>query len=63
MTIRSVDWAKEAPGLWQKLTHCSSFHLGEILTTMDATEMRQITMIVQFICNNSIAGGLHQIET
>ena len=63
MAIWSVHWAQEAPRLWQKLAHSSCFHFGKILPTMDAAEVRKVTMVIQFVSNDCVASRLHQIET
>lgn len=53
--IRSVYRAEEPPRLWEQLTDCGGTQLGEIRTTMDGSEMTQISAIGR---NNEISWSI-----
>jgi len=40
VTIRSVHWTQEAPGLRQELSNRGSLHFSEILSSVNTPEMR-----------------------
>lgn len=44
--------AEEAPTFWKELAHCCGLHLCEVLSSMDASEMRQVTVVVKLIGND-----------
>lgn len=61
-SIRRVNWAEVAPGFWQELPDCRSLHFGEVLASMDTSEMGEISDLVELVCDNGEACGLLQVQ-
>ena len=57
-----MNWTNESPGLRQQFTHSSCLHLCEILASMNAAEMRQVSDVVKLISDNGETGSLLKIE-
>lgn len=62
MTIRGVHWTQETPRFGEQLTDGGRFHLSEVLASMNGSEMGEVPMIVQLICDNGVTSCLHQIQ-
>jgi len=56
--IRGVYGTDESPGFWQQLADGGSLHLGEVLTSVDTSEMGQVSSIVELICHHGEASCL-----
>ena len=61
-TIWCVHRADETPRFWQKLSHGRRFHLGEVLATMNTSEMRQVAGEVQLVSDYGESSCLLQIK-
>jgi hypothetical protein len=62
VTIRGVHGAQEAPRFGEQLTDGGRFHLSEVLTSMNGSEVGEVSVIVQLICDNGVTSRLHQIQ-
>jgi len=56
-----VNWAEVAPGFWKELPDRRSLHFGEVLASMNASEMGEISDLVEFVRDNGEACGLLQV--
>ena len=61
-TIWSVDGADEAPSFGQELANRGGFHFSEVLTTVDAAEMRQVAREVELVSHNRKTSCLLKIK-
>lgn len=61
-SIWSVHRAYEAPRFRQKLSHGRRFHFGEVLATMNTSEMRQVACKVQLVSDYGESCCLLQIK-
>ena len=61
-TVWSVHRANETPSFREQLADSGRLHLGEVLASMDATEVRQITSIIQLVSNNGKTSSLLEIK-
>jgi hypothetical protein len=59
-TIGSMDRTKETPGFRKKFTHSSCLEFSKECTTMDTTEVRNVSIKVELFSNNGIARKLLQ---
>lgn len=62
-TVWSVHRAQESPTLRQQLTHSSSFHLGEVGSSVDGSEMGQEAHVVELVGYNAKAFILHEVQS
>ena len=63
VSAHSCTLPKLTPGFRKQLSYCSRLQLGEEGTTMDAAEMTEVTVKVEFLGNNGVTRSLLQIQT
>ena len=61
-SIRRVHWTDVSPRFWEKLTHRGRLHLCEVLPSVDASEMGEVSCEVELVGNDCEASGLLQVK-
>jgi hypothetical protein len=58
-----MDWTKETPSFWKQFTNSGGLEFSEESTTMDTTEMGDVSIEVKLFSHNGVSGSLLQIQT
>ena len=57
-----MHWAEEAPTFRKQLSHGCCLHFSEVLPSVNASEMREVSVIVKLISNDCVTSCLHQVQ-
>lgn len=62
-TVETQEVSSLTPCFWEKLSHGGRFQLGEEGTSVDGTEVADISLPVQLLCHDRESRSLLQIQT